>query len=213
MKINEYIRYARRKKDMTAKDLADAVGTSRATVSKWESGQIRHISPTNLKKLSKVLDVDFDTLIAEREIEPYEEPEKVTRDSEKVRKMAVRIKERRTYAGLSQEELAKRLGVSKYTISKWECRKVPNIPARYIERMAQMFGVRTTFLYGIDDEPDDVESFFTIMLQRPEIKDLFDQLRIASKHQVDAIRRLLVDLNGDANAKRQYDGDIANGKS
>lgn len=200
MKINEYIRYLRRKKAMTASELASAVGVSRATISKWENGTIKSISIEHTQKLADVLDVEYDALISDNDIEP-EDATQGKRSAESVRKMAVRIKERRTYAGWSQDELAKRLGVSKYTISKWECRKVPNIPARYIERMADLFGVRTTYLYGIDDEPDDVESFFSLMIRRPEIKELFDVLRVASKPQIEAIHKLLLDLNGDPNEK------------
>lgn len=199
MKINEYIRFMRRKKNMTTEQLAKAVGVSRATISKWENATIHRISTDHAQKLSDVLDIDADALLKEQEM-AYEEKSDKKSDDE-VRKMAVRIKERRTYNGWTQAELATRLGVTKYTIGKWECRKVRNIPARYIETMAKLFGVRTTYLYGIDDEPDDVESFFTLMIERPELKELLELAKTAPKGQIEAICRLLIDLNGRPDSK------------
>ena len=201
MKINEYIRFMRRKNNLTTHQLAELVGVSRATISKWENKTIRRISTEHAQKLSEVLGIDVDALLAEQEMERKEETP--IKSDDEVRKMAVRIKERRVYNGLTQAELAEKLGVTKYTIGKWECRKVRNIPARYIEKMSRLFGVRTTYLYGIDDEPDDVESFFSLMVMRPEIKYLLELSRHASKGQIEAICRLLIDLNGTGQRQKQ----------
>ncbi len=208
MKIHEYIRFIRRKKGMTSKDLAEAIGVSRATVSKWENKTIHRITPDHAYKLADVLGIDADALLKEQDV--YFEKEKPKKDDDEVRKMAARIKERRTYGGWTQDELAQKLGVTKYTVGKWECRKVRNVPARYIEAMSKLFGVRTTYLYGIDDEPDDVESFFTLMIKRPELKQLLELAKLAPKGQIEAICRLLKELNGDP-GQSDKEGDAPNG--
>ena len=55
----------------------------------------------------------------------------------------------RSLAGLSQEELAEQLGVSRQAVSKWELDKtVPEV--RYIVSISGIFGVTTDFLLKED---------------------------------------------------------------
>lgn len=62
-----------------------------------------------------------------------------------------RIKELRTLAGMSQEELGRRVGVQRAAINKYEVGAVTNIPIATIEKLAQVFDVSPTYIVGWDN--------------------------------------------------------------
>ncbi len=59
-----------------------------------------------------------------------------------------RIRELRTLAGMSQEELGNRVGVQRAAINKYEVGSVTNIPLSTIEKMASVFDVSPTYIVG-----------------------------------------------------------------
>lgn len=59
-----------------------------------------------------------------------------------------RIKELRTLAGMSQEELGRRVGVQRAAINKYEKGSVTNIPINTIEKIASTFDVSPTYILG-----------------------------------------------------------------
>lgn len=69
-----------------------------------------------------------------------------------------RIKYYRKEAGLTQQEVADKLGVNAQAIHKYEKGIVTNIPIKNIEMMASMFGVSPETLTGWEDEPDHPRS-------------------------------------------------------
>jgi transcriptional regulator with XRE-family HTH domain len=75
MKANEVIKIRRNEMGMTQKDLAERVGVTEATVSRWESGDIKSMKRSNIAALSSVLNVppavlmdweSYDAEVAER---------------------------------------------------------------------------------------------------------------------------------------------------
>ena len=66
-----------------------------------------------------------------------------------------KIAEKRTNAGLTQEALAEKVGVSRNTVYNWEAGiSKPNV--KTIKRLAEVLGVSADFFYGeyvFDDEP------------------------------------------------------------
>ena len=62
-----------------------------------------------------------------------------------------RIKELRTIAGMSQEELGRRVGVQRAAINKYEKATVENIPLKTIEKIANVFDVSPTYIVGWND--------------------------------------------------------------
>ena len=62
-----------------------------------------------------------------------------------------RIKELRRIAGLSQEELGRRVGVQRAAINKYEKGTVTNIPIPTIEKLASTFDVSPTYIVGWED--------------------------------------------------------------
>ena len=93
----------------------------------------------------------------------------------------VRIKELRISRGLNQVELAKKLSVTKQTVSNWENDNIqPSIDM--LERIADFFNVSTDYLLG----RDSVASISTEGLSVDEISHinlLVDDLRKSKKKQ------------------------------
>lgn len=63
MKIDELIYSKRIEKGLTMKQLADAVGVSEGTISRWESGRIANMRRDKIAKLSSVLDIPVEILM------------------------------------------------------------------------------------------------------------------------------------------------------
>lgn len=63
-----------------------------------------------------------------------------------------RIKYFRNVAGLSQEELGRRVGVQRAAINKYEKGTVENIPLTTIEKMADVLEVSPAYLVGWDNQ-------------------------------------------------------------
>ena len=58
MTIGDIIRNRRKEFDMRQEDLAELVGTTKATVSRWESGDIHKMKRPMIAKLANVLQLD-----------------------------------------------------------------------------------------------------------------------------------------------------------
>jgi transcriptional regulator with XRE-family HTH domain len=59
-----------------------------------------------------------------------------------------RIKELRTLAGMSQEELGRRIGVQRAAVNKYEKGSVTNIPIAAVEKIANVFEVSPSYILG-----------------------------------------------------------------
>ena len=68
--------------------------------------------------------------------------------------MGERIKELRKNAGMTQEELGNKIGVTAQAVSKWECGSVPD--TELIPKIADCFGIATDALFGREYENYDV---------------------------------------------------------
>ena len=68
--------------------------------------------------------------------------------------MGERIKELRKGAGMTQEELGNKIGVSAQAVSKWECGSVPD--TELIPKIADCFGVAIDALFGREYDNYDV---------------------------------------------------------
>ena len=68
MTIGDIIREHRINLKMTQEDVARAVGTTKPTVSRWESGEISKIKLDTAKKLSVLLNIDLSTFVFTNEV-------------------------------------------------------------------------------------------------------------------------------------------------
>ena len=69
--------------------------------------------------------------------------------------MAENIRRLRIQHKMTQEELGNVLGVQKSAIRKYESGMVENIPRSSIQKMAELFNVRPSYLMGFEEEPAD----------------------------------------------------------
>lgn len=110
-----------------------------------------------------------------------------------------RIKELRNRLGLSQVEFAKRIGVSKQTLYKYENDIITNIPSDKIELISKEFDVSPALLMGwTDQEPedhyyinDDAREYAELLFHHPEYKVLFDAARTVPAKDIDLVRQLI----------------------
>ena len=72
-----------------------------------------------------------------------------------------RIKQARKAAGLTQEQLAEKLGVQHSVISKYECGRVVNLKRDKIAEIAAVLNVRPSWLMCMEDkkesDPKEIE--------------------------------------------------------
>ena len=116
-----------------------------------------------------------------------------------------RIKVLREKFGLTQEELAEKLGTTKQTIFKYETNVITNIPSDKIEKMAELFGVSPAYLMGWDEDQtsgqnegyyfdDEAAELAREVCEDPELRFVLKAKRDLSKDDfnviVDMIRAL-----------------------
>lgn len=72
--------------------------------------------------------------------------------------LATRIKERRQALGLTQEELAQKVGLQKSAIAKYENGRVENIKRSMIAKMSDALQCKPSYLMGFDEDEVNIES-------------------------------------------------------
>lgn len=100
-----------------------------------------------------------------------------------------RIKRLRKEKKMTQSQLGEFLGVEKSAVAKWENGRTINLKRETIHAMAQLFGVRPSYILEGED--------YKLLLNQQEI-DLVEQFRVADEQQ----RRLALyalSMNGDKN--------------
>lgn len=104
-----------------------------------------------------------------------------------------RIKELRLLAGMSQEELGKRVGVQRAAINKYEVGSVTNIPIATIEKMAAIFDVSPTYIVGWNETSSSPLSAEVKVLQGVKLfygADAVDLLELYTSLSKDGRQRL-----------------------
>ena len=109
--------------------------------------------------------------------------------------MGENIKRLRIEKGMTQEELGRILGVQKSAIRKYESGKVENIPRSSIKKMAEIFGVRPSFLMGWDE---DLPSFAIPVTKRRF--PVLGNVACGEPIYADEERGTFVDASADINA-------------
>ena len=107
----------------------------------------------------------------------------------------------RRASGLTQAELAARLGISKSAVSMYERgNREPEL--ELLEKMADVFGVSINTLLG-RKEPEslvnndaELTSYLEELRDRPEMRMLFSVTRGATKEDVEAAVRIIEALRG-----------------
>lgn len=96
-----------------------------------------------------------------------------------------KLKQLRNNVTLSQTEAARRLGISKQTLYKYEKDIVTNIPSDVVERMAKLYETTPAYLMGWEDETGN---------KTPERQLLDIYARNIAKKQTDEVDQMILDL-------------------
>ena len=67
-----------------------------------------------------------------------------------MKQMGLRIQQKREELGLTQEELGKKLGVSRQSIYKWESGSVKHFDRSYVQKMADIFHCSPAWLMNME---------------------------------------------------------------
>ncbi|MBR1598413.1 MAG: helix-turn-helix transcriptional regulator [Lachnospiraceae bacterium] len=87
-----------------------------------------------------------------------------------------RIKTLRTLRNLSQVELAKKLNVSKQSVSNWENDNIlPSVEV--VKQLAEFFSCRTDYLLGLEDDKNYIEVNGLNDIQLVHVQNIIDDLR------------------------------------
>lgn len=143
------IKELRTEAGMTQEELGMLLNVQNAAVSKYESGKVPLTGET-LLKLSKIFNVSTDYLLGAKGGNTM---------------LGKRINELRKSSGMTQEELGKKLGVIKQTVSSWENDlSEPNHAATIA--IAKLFGVTTDYLLGAEGDAMGTEEKINEIAQR-----------------------------------------------
>lgn len=117
--------------------------------------------------------------------------------------IGARLKALRLDRGLTQEEVGKRVLVSKQTLYKYENDIVTNIPVDKIELLAEVYHVTPAYIMGweqSEEDADDSPSYYddpevaaiaNEMKENPDIRVLFDATRGLKKESIEEVRRFV----------------------
>ena len=127
------IKQLRKEKKLTQKELAEETDIPYRTLQRWENGESQ-IKPEKAEKLANFFGVSIAHLLG------YED-----NDFEKANQN--RLKELRKEKGLTQDDLAELLEVTKSTIFNWE-NGVSNIKPDRLKKLCEIFDVDAPYLLG-----------------------------------------------------------------
>lgn len=108
--------------------------------------------------------------------------------SEKEMAVGERIRALRKREGISQTDLAQRMGVIKQTLYKYETGIVTNIPSEKIEAAAEALGVTPAYLMGWEDLDEENVSY----VRHRVINDMLDKLSPSEIQMVEGIIRQIL---------------------
>ena len=157
MNTGEKIKALRKKHGLTLEEVGNAVGVGKSTVRKWETGMIANMRRDKIADLAKALHTTPAYLMgweenSTQEQEANADPELSDRLKELRKKFSERLRLLRTTSGLSQRELAQKIGVSKSSINMYERgEREPGFET--LEFVADLFRVDINYLLGRTDDP------------------------------------------------------------
>lgn len=114
------------------------------------------------------------------------------------------IKTRRKALGLSQQEVAKHVGVSDGTISRWESGFIENMGRGHIVKLAKVLGVSPSAILGWENDEDEHQDLIMIrerMRRQPGMRTLFDAANGATEEELERYTDVIKAL------RKSYDDD------
>ena len=111
-------------------------------------------------------------------------------------KVGNRIKTARKAKNLTQKELAKLLGCSHTTISKYEQGEIENMPRPRIQKLADILGVSPIILFNFEEEKQEEPADIDRLSIRK--KEFIKRVALMSDAELDRLEQILalVETNG-----------------
>lgn len=106
-----------------------------------------------------------------------------------------KIHEARKNAGLTLEELGKRVGVSKATIKRYETGEISNIPSDRIESIAQATGVSESFIMGWEHLKSENAEFHASVLKDFELLEMIRKYKSLSPSGQQLVKNMIDELS------------------
>ena len=92
-----------------------------------------------------------------------------------------RIKDRRKQLGLTADDVAEALGVSRATVYRYESAYIEKLPVTILGPLAKVLRCAPEYLLGLDDEQDNnAPSVPAVPVLSPAEQDLLDAYRAAT---------------------------------
>lgn len=143
----------REKLGMNKKEVSEQLGIPYTTYCNYEAGS-REPNSEMLKKIANYYSVTLDYLLGLSDLADSSLQQET---SERFLNSGDRIRQLREQLGLTQDEVANIVGVSKSTVSKWESGHIENMKRDKISLLAKALNVSPLYIMGLDDslsEPD-----------------------------------------------------------
>lgn len=160
MEIKDILKNRRIELHLTMKQVADLVGVSEGTISRWESGDIANMRRDKIGALANALQIS-PTVIMEME------------DASMIMTIGSRVKTRREELGLTQTQLAQLTGYSDKTIISKIEKGDSSIPVTKINRFARVLEVTEGYLMGLEGFSIPASIGLKIM-NNPDLQALYD---------------------------------------
>lgn len=170
------IKTARLNANMTLEELGKEVGVSKATVQRYETGEIKHIPYENVVKIAEATGTSAVSIIG------WNVPKETNKKGDNIRKA-------RKQAGLTLEELGEKIGVTKSTVRKYEIGEISNIPSDIIEKIAEATGTSRTAIMGWDDSKE-----LDAVLRDKNLVDMIGNFQQLSEHDQHLITAMIDSL-------------------
>lgn len=111
------------------------------------------------------------------------------------------IRQKRLELGLTMKELAKKVGVSEGTISRWESGNIENMRRDKVAALSEVLGVSVDILMGWEEKPEpsyyfDEETAKAAqeIFENKELRMLFDATRDADAEDLRALHSMALAL-------------------
>lgn len=101
-----------------------------------------------------------------------------------------RIRYYRKMIGMTQEELASKVGVAKQAINKYETGRVTNIPIERFQAMAEVLGVSPAVLMGRQEDPSSEEDLRDMLKDNPKLRMLLSASAKLNEADIDQLYRI-----------------------
>ncbi len=134
MHLAKNIIFLRNRKRLTQTAFAEIIGVEQSTVANWENGD-RTPNIETLVSISQKFNISLDDLVKADYLNIFPE----------------RLKSLRTSAGMTQDDIGRRLNVGKSTVCNWE-RGVSEPDLGTLVSLALILDTSTDYLLGLSDE-------------------------------------------------------------